>query len=84
MESIIHKFIYASIFTIIEQLFPQLLQYETYEILLLTICVEIYFIADMIRSLSECKYIIPKIVGFFWLIFCCVPTEWLQESKYST
>ena len=84
MESIIHKFIYASIFTIIEQLFPQLLQYETYEILFLTICVEIYFITDTIKCLHSSKHTLPKLIGFFWLIVCCVPSDWLKETKYST
>ncbi len=84
MESIIHKFIYASVLTFFEVLFPSLLPYETFEILFITICIEIYFITDTVKSILECKYTLPKLVGFFWLIVCCVPTDWLKDTKYST
>ena len=84
MESILHKFIYASVLTFFELLFPSLLPYETFEILFITICIEIYFITDTLKSLKECKYTLPKLVGLFWLIVCCVPADWLRESKYST
>ena len=84
MESILHKFIYASVFTFVEILFPSLLPYETFEILFITICIESIFIIDTIKSLKECKYTLPKLVGFFWLIVCCVPADWLRETKYST
>lgn len=84
MNSILHKFIYASVFTFVEILFPSLLPYETFEILLVTICIESIFIIDTIKSLKECKYTLPKLVGFFWLVVCCVPVDWLRETKYST
>ena len=44
MESILHKFIYASVFTFVEILFPSLLLYETFEIL------------DFLSFVCECAY----------------------------
>ena len=66
-------------------LIPNILTYtRIISILFITICIESIFIIDIIKSLKECKYTLPKLVGFFWLIVCCVPADWLREPKYST
>ena len=81
MRSILHKLTLGLVEAFFEEILPFLIPYINYELLLvISFCIECYFIVDMVKSLSKCKYVIPRLVGYYFLIFFCVPTEWLTNK----
>ena len=85
MKSLLHKLTLGLVEAFFEEIVPFLLPYIAYEVILvISFLLECYFIRDMIKSLNKCKYIIPWMVGYYFLIFFCVPTEWLKTNKIST
>jgi hypothetical protein len=85
MRSLLHKLTFSLVEAFFEEILPFLHPYVSYEILLiLSFCIECYFIVDVVKSLGRCKYIVPRIFGYYFLFFFCVPTEWLKTNKFST
>jgi hypothetical protein len=85
MKSLLHKLILGLVEAFFEEILPFLLPYIAYEVLLvISFCIECYIIVDMVKSLNKCKYVIPRLVGYYFLIFFCVPTDWLKQNKFST
>ena len=85
MRSLLHKLTLGLVEAFFEEILPFLLPFIAYEVLLvISFLLECYFIVDIIKSLNKCKYIIPRLIGYYFLIFFSIPTEGLKQNQFST